>query len=428
MEITYDAVAGLQFGDEGKGKIVQTLSESGNYDLVARFSGGPNAGHTMYYKETKVVTHVVPSGVLAGLPGFIGPGCVIDPVLLREEIEILLKLGLSVDLYVSELAHVITPYERLIDLRMNKKLGTTGRGIGPTYANTSQRIGLRVKDVFHEECQITLSDFWRELAETYRQDWINVEQEEERSWSEAIIWLMQHVKVAKREFFLSSGQAKNVFGKTNGTLRILAEGAQAVMLDPFYGTYPYVTSSHCVPSYIPIGLGLPGNAVKGEVYGVFKAYLTRVGAGPFLTEMEGDSSFGGDGERIRIAGQEFGSTTNRPRRVGWLDLVDLFDAIDLCGVTKLVITKSDILKPENISGKVYVCYEHGYKTAFSKVAIYKKFEPWRQLEKVAYGENGKVTHFGKFIAFVEKELGRKIDMISTGPNVEDLIYPHKVKV
>ncbi len=420
IKIIYDVVVGLQFGDEGKGKIAQKLALiPGFYQVSARFNGGPNAGHTVIHEGKKLVLHVVPAGILAKLRvNFIGPGCVIDPVLLKKEVEEIQALGFdSKTIYLSELVHLITPYERVIDKKMNGALGTTGKGIGPTYAHKANRSGLRVSgftkyinspkvresvkwDLYLEESRI--------YKDTYREESFDgLLFEEFEEWFDALVWLTENISVAKANFFLSDGEVHEIF-TDRSDIRILAEGAQSVMLDNTYGTYPYVTSSNCLPSYAPVGLGLPGKAKKGRVIGVFKAYNTRVGSGPFDTEL-----LDGSGDLICEAGKEFGSTTGRKRRIGWLDLPDLQYACELAGVDELYMTKVDVLSP-GVTGSVSVCFSKG-----GGVATYKQFDAW---DSSRIKRDTDITgSFRSFLDLVEEHLGILVGTVSNGPEVNDLV-------
>lgn len=423
LNITYDVVVGLQYGDEGKGKISQKLALTpGLYQISARFNGGPNAGHTIIYKGEKLVLHVVPSGILAGLRvNIIGPGCVIDPVLLKKEVEEIKALGFdSKTIYLSERVHLITPFERVIDAKMNESIGTTGRGIGPTYAHKAHRVGLRVQDVFNfssngatydsekEEIEKLIWSYRVNLMPVYSHKWLDVSEEDVNQWAEAVEWLSENISIAKRDFFLSGGEASQIFGGRS-EVRLLAEGAQSVMLDNTYGTYPCVTSSNCLPSAAPSGIGLPGSAKKGKVIGVFKAYNTRVGNGSFDTEL-----LDGSGDLICEAGQEYGSTTGRKRRIGWLDLPDLRYACELAGVDELCVTKVDVLSADVI-GSVAVCVSKDHRG----IPKYKYLDCWST-------ENVKrdidiTGSFRSFIDLVEEHSGIHVEIISTGPGVDDLV-------
>ncbi|MDQ5893288.1 MAG: adenylosuccinate synthase [Patescibacteria group bacterium] len=423
LKIIYDVVVGLQYGDEGKGKIAQKLALiPGLYQISARFNGGPNAGHTVFHEGKKLVLHVVPVGILARLRvNFIGPGCVVDPVLLKAEVEGIKALGFdSKTIYLSELVHLITPYERKIDGEMNKRLGTTCKGIGPTYAHKAHRIGLRVVDVFYllssngtedysdiEMLEQFIMSYPLSLMPIYRQDWLSASEESLKEWAEAVQWLGENISIAKANFFLSDGEARKIFSERK-SVRVLAEGAQSVMLDNTYGTYPYVTSSNCMPSSAPAGIGLPGFATKGRVIGVFKAYNTRVGSGPFDTEL-----LYGSGDLICEAGKEFGSTTGRKRRIGWLDLPDLQYACELAGVDELFMTKVDVLSP-GVTGSVSVCFSKG-----GGVATYKQFDAW---DSSHIKRDTDITgSFRSFLDLVEEHLGIHVETVSVGPNANDLV-------
>lgn len=422
LKIIYDVVIGLQYGDEGKGKIAQKLALTlGLYQMSARFNGGPNAGHTVFHEGKKLVLHVVPVGILAGLRvNFIGPGCVVDPALLKKEVEEIKALGFDTKtIYLSELTHLITPFERVIDAKMNESIGTTGRGIGPTYAHKAHRVGLRVQDVFNfssngatynsekEDIEQLLWSHRLNLMPVYSHKWLDVNEETVNQWAEAVEWLSENISIAKANFFLSGGEAQQIF-KDRSEVRILVEGAQAVMLDNTFGTYPFVTSSNCLPSAAPSGIGLPGSAKKGKVIGVFKAYNTRVGSGPFPTEL-----LNGTGDLICEAGKEYGSTTNRERRIGWLDLPDLFYACELAGVDELYMTKVDVLSADVI-GSVAVCVSKD-----RGVPKYKYFDCWStENVKRDIDINGSLR---SFIDLVEEHVGMPVGTISVGQEVDDLV-------
>lgn len=405
-------VVGLQYGDEGKGKIVQGLASSGLYNISARFNGGPNAGHTIYYKDKhKVVTHVIPTGVIAGIPiNFIGPGCVVDPVLLKKEIEELMALGINhKTIYLSELVHLITPYDRKIDAEMNKAIGTTGRGIGPTYAHKTHRIGINIALCLEKGSEELVSEYFFKLADVYRQDWISVSPKDHEEWIDSLDWILENINIAKKNFFFSDGEAHGLL-RGDPIPLVLAEGAQAIMLDNTYGTYPFVTSSNCLPSAVYSGLGLPGNAKLEKVIGVFKAYNTRVGEGPFSTEV-----LDGVAEPIRIAGCEFGSTTKRPRRIGWIDLAELRYAVELSGATELYMTKADVLSPRVVD-EVRVCTS---LNSGGRPRSWKTFEPFVTTGvKKPMHINGSLH---QFIVFLEEQLGQHIPKVSLGVLADDLV-------
>lgn len=408
MNFIVTTIVGLQYGDEGKGKIAHQLSSG--YDICVRFNGGPNAGHTIIYKGQKLVLHVIPSGVLAGVPvNLIGPGCVFDPSLLKTEIQSLMMLGVDIStIFISQLAHVISPYERKIDAMMNGKIGTTGKGIGPTYAHKAHRIGVNLGMLCDRGCEDVAQELFLSLSRVYRQSWLDVSAEDHEKWLESVEWILANVNIVSRDFFL---------GKKPEVLRylpsgrsklpeVLAEGAQAVMLDNAYGTYPFVTSSNCLPSAVQSGSGLPGRARAIEdVIGVFKAYCTRVGDGPFATEIL-DISLA---DKIRKAGGEYGSTTGRDRRVGWLDLDELEYAIEISGATKLYMTKADVLSSDVVPS---VMVRHrGESFEFKPFDVYSP-------DGDGYGIHGS---FAEYYQFICERLSRNIDVVSVGPKADDLI-------
>lgn len=331
-----DVLLGLQWGDEGKGKIVDFLAD--RYDMVARFQGGPNAGHTLYIDGKKFVLHTIPSGIFRdGMLNLIGNGVVIDPITLRREIENLDTTGIAYKhrLYIAKKAHLILPTHRLLDAasetaKGKAKIGSTLRGIGPTYMDKTGRNGLRVGDIFlpdFKEKYATLKAKHLELLQIYPRPDFDLEAEEEK-WFTAIEFL-KTLQYVDGEYFVND-MLKN--GK-----RILAEGAQGSMLDVDFGTYPFVTSSNTVTAGVCSGLGVAPRHI-GEVIGISKAYCTRVGSGPFPSELLDEQ-----GETLRQAGGEFGATTGRPRRCGWIDLVQLRYTIMLNGVTQIILTKVDVL-------------------------------------------------------------------------------------
>lgn len=414
-------VVGLQYGDEGKGKIVQQLASSGLYDISARFNGGPNAGHTIYYEDKhKVVTHVVPTGVIAGIRiNFIGPGCVVDPVLLKKEIEELMALGINhKTIYLSELVPLITPYDRDLDGFMNGKIGTTGRGIGPAYANRAHRIGPNIASCLAFGPDEQLSSYLSDLFSFYNGKWaggLSIKEYTDKSiiecteWLDSFEWILKNINIAKKDFLFSDGEAMSILGGNPISL-VLAEGAQAMMLDNTFGTYPFVTSSNCLPSAVYSGLGLPGSAKLDKVIGVFKAYNTRVGEGPFSTEV-----FGEVADKIRTAGCEFGSTTKRPRRIGWIDLTELRYAVELSGATDLYMTKADVLSPKVVD-EVRVCTS---LNSGGKPRSWKTFEPFVTTGvKKPMHINGSLH---QFIVFLEEQLGQHIPKVSLGVLADDLV-------
>src|SRR5690554_1319113 len=338
-----DVILGLQWGDEGKGKVVDVLTP--NYDIVARFQGGPNAGHTLEFENQKYILRSIPSGIFQpGKVNIIGNGVVLDPALFKAEIEALEASGhpLTDRLFISRKAHLILPTHRLLDEAMEKakgdsKIGTTGKGIGPTYTDKVSRNGLRVGDLFDnfEEKYKKATARHIEMLAQY-----NFEYDLEKVESEwfAGVEKLKSFRVIDSEHFLNKSLAS---GK-----RVLAEGAQGSMLDIDFGSYPFVTSSSTVCAGACTGLGIAPQKI-GEVYGIFKAYCTRVGMGPFPTELHDNT-----GRELRDAGNEYGSTTGRPRRCGWLDLVALKYSVMLNGVTELIMMKADVLVSFEV---IYIC-------------------------------------------------------------------------
>jgi adenylosuccinate synthase len=369
-----DALLGLQWGDEGKGKIVDFLAPQ--YDIIARFQGGPNAGHTLYVNQQKVVLHTIPSGVFhPNLINVIGNGVVIDPVSFQKECTEIESFGVKLHdvMMISERAHLILPTHKALDKaseisKGSQKIGSTLKGIGPTYMDKTGRNGLRVGDIL----QADFDQRYRTLKEKHQTmlQQSGVEEDIE-SWEddffEAIEALRQHT-IQPVEYYLNNQIA-------NG-MRILAEGAQGTMLDIDFGTYPFVTSSNTITAGLCTGLGLAPKFVQ-RVYGISKAYCTRVGSGPFPTELHDDM-----GEQLRKTGNEFGSTTGRPRRCGWIDLVALQYACMINGVTDLIITKADVLDGLNSIGACTSYKVDGVETSqFPYDIHHRQIEPQYQFTK-----------------------------------------------
>src|SRR6187549_922466 len=371
-----DVILGLQWGDEGKGKIVDFFASK--YDLIARFQGGPNAGHTLYVEDKKVVLHQIPSGVFhSNTINLIGNGVVLDPVTLKRECDIVSSFGVDLkkNLFVSERAHLILPTHRALDKaseisKGNDKIGSTLKGIGPTYMDKTGRNGLRVGDLVRGDFQKAydkLCDKHRQLLDAYsfHEDisaW-------EKEFFEAIEFL-KAMNIVSGEYFINDHLSA---GK-----KILAEGAQGSMLDIDFGTFPFVTSSNTITAGVCSGLGVAPQKIK-DVLGVTKAYCTRVGGGPFPTELNDET-----GEQLRQTGNEFGATTGRPRRCGWIDLVALKYTCMLNGVTNVIMTKADVLDSFD---KLNVCTEYvidgkqSDKVPFQLTHVkvepeYKSFEGW----------------------------------------------------
>lgn len=416
-----DVLIGLQWGDEGKGKIVDYLAS--HYDIIARFQGGPNAGHTLYVNGEKVVLRTIPSGVFhEGKLNLIGNGVVIDPVTLKEEIENLKKIGLSLDqsLFISHKAHLILPTHRALDAaseqsKGKEKIGSTLKGIGPAYMDKTGRNGLRVGDL--------LSSNWPERYEQLKQKHLDMLRlykdipewkEWEASFFDAIAYL-RNLNIVNGEYWLNNHIEK---GK-----KVLAEGAQGSMLDVDYGTYPFVTSSNTITAGVCTGLGV-APAKIGEVYGITKAYCTRVGGGPFPTELHDET-----GERLRVAGSEFGAVTKRPRRCGWIDLIALRYAVMLSGVTRLIVTKADVLDgfetvnaaiAYNIEGRE--TDEFPFDICNQEIApVYKTFEGWQSPISECTSPEQLPSAFKAYCIFVEQFLKTRIQFISNGTGRDQLL-------
>ena len=421
-----DVILGLQWGDEGKGKIVDYLASS--YDIVARFQGGPNAGHTLKFDGKKFVLHTVPSGIFRpGLLNLVGNGVVIDPITLAAEIRELEKAGVNYNgrLLLARKAHLILPTHRYLDAASENakgkaKIGSTLKGIGPTYMDKTGRNGLRVGDIsrsnFKERYQ-TLKEKHLRLLEIYPPTAFALE-EEEQKWMESLEVLRQ-LKQVDGEYFINHALRD---GK-----RILAEGAQGSMLDIDFGTYPFVTSSNTITAGVCIGLGVSPDKI-GEVIGISKAYCTRVGSGPFPTELDNAT-----GERLRAEGGEFGATTGRPRRCGWIDLPQLRYTIMLNGVTQLAITKIDVLNAfEQIEAATAYridgqsTQELPYDICDQPIEpVYQAYPGWqRSLDGIiAYEELPAPAQ--DYLRALEKALEVPITMISTGPERNKLIVKAK---
>ncbi len=416
-----DILLGLQWGDEGKGKVVDFLAP--NYDIIARFQGGPNAGHTIYVNDKKIVLHTVPSGIFhEECTNLIGNGVVIDPITLRKECEELKAEGADIDskLYISERAHLILPTHRVLDkaseLSKGKdKIGSTLRGIGPTYMDKTGRNGLRVGEIltpdFDKKYQ-KLRDKHLKLLEQMQYDGDVTEFDE--GFEQAIKYIKK-LNIINGVMWLN---AQLTEGKA-----VLAEGAQGTMLDIDFGTYPYVTSSSTGTAGVLTGLGVPAKYIR-EVIGISKVYCTRVGEGPFPTELHGEQ-----GERLREIGHEFGATTGRPRRCGWLDLVALKYACTINGVTQLCLTKADIF---DALDTFEVCEEYsieGERTSQlpynllndSIEPVYTEREGWEEPTQGLKNEADLPLAFKEFVSYLNQNLKTKVKFVSTGPERNDLI-------
>ena len=414
-----DVLLGLQWGDEGKGKVVDVLTPK--YDVVTRFQGGPNAGHTLEFEGQKYVLRSIPSGIFqGGKKNIIGNGVVLDPVLFRQEAESLAASGhdLTKQLCISKKAHLILPTHRVLDAayeaaKGDAKIGTTGKGIGPTYTDKVSRNGLRVGDVlYHFEDKYAAAKKKHEAilkALNYRYDITELEKE----WFEAIAYL-------KRFQLIDSEHVINNLLEEGKS--VLAEGAQGTMLDVDFGSYPFVTSSNTICAGACTGLGVaPGNI--GEVYGIFKAYCTRVGAGPFPTEL-----FDETGEKLCALGHEFGAVTGRKRRCGWIDLVALKYAVMINGVSQLIMMKSDVLDTfDTISA--CVAYEvdgeevdyFPFDITEGVKPIYTELPGWKCDMTKMTSEDEFPEEFNNYLAFLEEETGVPIKIVSVGPDREQTI-------
>ncbi|MBR5877820.1 MAG: adenylosuccinate synthase [Alistipes sp.] len=416
-----DVVLGLQWGDEGKGKVVDVLTP--NYTVVARFQGGPNAGHSLHFGDKSFVLRTVPSGIFReGSVNIIGNGVVVDPVSLTEELRNIAEQGIDVKkkLFISKKAHIILPTHRMLDAaseaaKGKSKIGSTLKGIGPTYMDKTGRNGLRFGDVLASdfiERYNKLKSKHEEMLSQYAGFEYDVT-EYEKTWMEGIEYL-------KGFRFIDSEHEVNEMIKQN--VAILAEGAQGSLLDVDFGTYPFVTSSNTVCAGVCTGLGVAPTMI-GDVYGIFKAYCTRVGSGPFPTEL-----FDEVGEELRRIGHEFGAVTGRPRRCGWLDLVALKYAVMVDGVTQLIMMKSDVMNDfETI--KVATAYKIGgevvdhfpYEVTDDLEPVYTEFPGWKcDICKVRNYEDFPVE-FKNYVEFIERETGVPVKIISVGPDRDETI-------
>jgi len=416
-----DILLGLQWGDEGKGKIVDYLAPK--YDIIARFQGGPNAGHTLVIDGEKTVLHTIPSGIMQkGVVNVIGNGVVIDPVTLVKEITTLTAKGIDVkwNLLISKKAHFILPTHKVLDAaseaaKGKSKIGSTLRGISPTYMDKTGRNGLRVGDILNADFQeqyTKVKEKHLHLLKQYDFEF-NVDAAE-KEWMESIE-IIRGFKLVDSEYYLNEALS-------NGK-KILAEGAQGTMLDIDFGTYPYVTSSNTISSGACIGLGVAPTKIR-EVIGIAKAYCTRVGSGPFPTELDNEM-----GERIRQIGGEFGATTGRPRRTGWIDLVALKYATMLNGVTQIVITKADILNEFETIDFCTSYKVNGEQTTsipfdIDRVNIepvYETVPGWNQDLSPYKDFSSLPATVTNYLGLIEKHLGAPVSMLSTGPQREKLI-------
>jgi len=416
-----DILLGLQWGDEGKGKIVDALAPE--YDIVARFQGGPNAGHTIEFNNTKHVLHLIPSGIFhEGKINVIGNGLVLDPVVFRHEVE---SLGIDISkvierLLISVRAHLILPTHKLLDAAHetslgDSKIGSTLRGIGPAYTDKAARSGMRVGDLFRKD----FADLYKALVSEHLRmlkgyGHIQSLKELEEEWFDAAAYLKQF-KTINADYFLDRSLKQGS--------RVLAEGAQGTMLDIDFGTYPYVTSSNTVAAGACTGLGVAPSRT-GEVFGIFKAYCTRVGSGPFPTELNDEY-----GQMMRDLGNEYGATTGRPRRCGWLDLPALKYAIMVNGVTRLFMMKADVLSGFS---EIKVCTSYTvngtevtelpYCLADIESLNYRTMPGWKGDIKVFQKWDELPAELRNYIEYIEKETGVPITIVSVGPDRSATIY------
>ena len=422
-----DVLLGLQWGDEGKGKIVDVLAPK--YQVVARFQGGPNAGHTLEFDGFKHVLHQIPSGIFRSeVQNIIGNGVVLDPIIFKKEIDGLAKYNLNIleNLEISKKASIILPTHRLLDACYEKakgdaKIGSTLKGIGPTYTDKISRQGLRVGDMISPNFKVKydkLASIHKGILDVYKFEYdLEVA---EKEFFEAVEF-MKTFQLVDSEYVVNQA--------LNDNKTILAEGAQGSLLDVDFGSYPFVTSSNTVSAGACTGLGVAPKNI-GEVYGIFKAYATRVGSGPFPTELMDEV-----GERMRQEGREFGSTTGRPRRCGWIDLPALKYAMMINGVTQLIMMKADVL---NIFEEIDVCT--AYKLPDGTITeqlpydmtdtivtpIYETLKGWHcSLEGIRKFE-ALPTELSAYIAFLEEKLALPINFISTGPDRDECVLRGKL--
>ncbi len=429
-----DVLLGLQWGDEGKGKIVDVLTP--HYKMVARFQGGPNAGHTLEFDNKKYILHTIPSGIFhPGCLNVVGSGVVLDPYIFSKELD---QLSIPMDvlkesLFLCSKAHLILPTHRMLDAAFEQqkgdlKIGSTLKGIGPAYTDKIARNGLRLMDAFSPDFQ----DKYRRLKEAHLRLAPNFDlkglmldgltfEAYEKAWFDGLERISA-LPVIESEIFVNEALDKGA--------RVLCEGAQGTLLDIDFGSYPYVTSSSTIAAGACVGLGLAPSRI-GDVFGIFKAYCTRVGSGPFPTEL-----FDASGDHLRNTGHEFGSTTGRPRRCGWLDLPALKYAVSINGVTRLIMTKADVMSGLE---KVKVCVgyskdgvqKHFFPTgsdADSWIPVFKEMEGWGDtLEGMEFVEELPPQTLS-YIEMIEEYVGVKVDVVSTGPDRKQILFRKGVRL
>ena len=422
--MSLDVLLGLQWGDEGKGKIVDAIT--GSYDIIARFQGGPNAGHTIEFEGNKHVLHTIPSGVFnTNAINLIGNGVVIDPVIFQNEINGLHKFNLDINskLLISNRAHIILPTHKMIDAsseasKGKKKIGSTLKGIGPTYMDKTGRNGIRIGDLKSENW----TNKYTALRDKHLTILSNFRTKIDLDLDKLEADFMESIEILKKFNFIDSEDYLNsslMLGK-----KVLAEGAQGSLLDIDFGTYPFVTSSNTTVSGACSGLGIAPNKIK-SVIGIFKAYTTRVGSGPFPTELDNET-----GNNIRKIGNEYGATTGRDRRCGWLDLVALKYSITINGVTELNMMKADVLSGFDT---IEICTAYdidGIEThnlpfdlSLGNIKpIYKSFKGWSEDISKISKEEELPNEVHDYVSFIEEFVGVPIKLISVGPDRSETIY------
>jgi len=422
--MTVDLLLGLQWGDEGKGKIVDVLTSS--YDIIARFQGGPNAGHTLEFEGNKHILHTIPSGIFhPKAVNLIGNGVVIDPTIFFQEIENLAPYGINFDekLLISKKAHLILPTHRLLDAasetaKGKAKIGSTLKGIGPTYMDKTGRNGIRVGDIFASNW----NEKYQKLTKKHLEILKSFDNSHELNLDEMEAVFLESIE-ALREFKIVDSEQYLHQAQKAGK-KILAEGAQGSLLDIDFGTYPFVTSSTTTAAGACTGLGIAPNKIK-DVFGIFKAYTTRVGSGPFPTEL-----FNEDGETMGRVGNEFGATTGRSRRCGWIDLVALKYSIKINGVTQLMMMKGDVLSGFD-KIKVCTCYQTSqglqdflpYDISDGDIKpIYEELTGWKEDLTQMTEFSQFPQNFVNYIDYLEKALETPIKIVSVGPDRAQTIY------
>ena len=416
-----DVILGLQWGDEGKGKIVDYFAPQ--YDVIARFQGGPNAGHTLYVKDKKIVLHQIPSGIFhEDKINLIGNGVVLDPVTLKRECETVKPFvsDFRKNLYISQRTHVILPTHRALDkaselAKGNEKIGSTLKGIGPAYMDKTGRNGIRVGDILDKN--FTTNYIKLRLKHQQLLDSMNFN-EDISAWEEEFLEamdFMRQFKIVNGEYFINE--------KISQGKKVLAEGAQGSMLDVDFGTFPFVTSSNTISAGVCTGLGIAPQQIR-DVMGVTKAYCTRVGSGPFPTEL-----FDTNGDELRKIGQEFGSTTGRPRRCGWIDLVALKYTCMINGTTKLIMTKADVLdafEQLSVCSSYKINGEETNEVPFQMTRVdiqpvLKTFKGWNRDISSLKSEKELPGEMKTYVDFINQYLGVKVRYISNGPGRDQLI-------